>query len=578
MRLSILLSLLPVLALPAQQSPGPAKPRTLHAQARLVVVDVVVTDAGHNPIRNLKQQDFSVLEDHKPQTITSFEEHKALSAADAARLPATPPLPPGTFSNFTPAPPNTALNILLIDTLNTPVNSQVVVRNQVLKYLQNARPGTNTAIFGLSNKLVMLQGFTTNPALLKAVALKLSGRPSPLLDNPMNNSVPMTAGEVNSANATTLGADLPILQLQTFLDVQTSVEDTLRANYTLDGLNLLAHYLSSIPGRKNLIWFSAGFPLSVAPDATNPTADRFIGMADYAQEYRETVKLLAAGQVAVYPIDARGLMLGNGDVVRDMALADTHFTMMEMAADTGGRAFINTNGLAEAVDQAIDDGSSYYTISYRPGDLDESGRFRRTEVRLAEKGYLLEYRHGYYEDDPDPTKQSGPTADKPDPNRSFAFRAMEHGVPASSEILFKARVLPAASPADGEHRALTPDYLRRYAVDYAVLPNDIAYTTTPDGLRHFNIEIVTIAYRSDGVAVSRLSNPLKGTLTPAQFTRIQQTGFPWHQEIDIPIKGDYSLRLHDIAANRVGATELSIASVRNLPPTSRTAPPRLDLD
>jgi hypothetical protein len=76
------------------------------------------------------------------------------------------------------------------------------------------------------------------------------------------------------------------------------------------------------------------------------------------------------------------------------------------------------------------------------------------------------------------------------------------------------------------------------------------------------------------MAVSRLANPLKGSLTPAQFARIQQTGFPWHQEIDVPIKGDYSLRLgvHDIAANRVGTTEISIAGVRNLPPADAATP------
>jgi VWFA-related protein len=550
---------------PPPSAPPPSAPLTLHANARLVVIDVVVTGHDHHPIHHLQQQDFTILENHQPQAIKSFEEHTPLTAA---KLPPLPPMPPGTFSNYTPTPPNSALNILLIDTLNTGWTSQIFLRTHVLKYLANAQPGANIAIFGLSTHLEMLQGFTADPELLKAAALKLTGKASPLLEDPVNGGVHKTAAE---DKAETGASELPTGLLQTFLDVQNSVTDTARARDTLDAMNLLAHYLSAFPGRKNLIWVSGGFPLNVSPDATNPTMDPFVGIASSEQEYRDTIRLFANSQIAVYPIDARGLSIGSRSVRKDMELADPHLTMMQMAYDTGGRAFLNNNALGEAVNTAVEDGSSYYTIAYRPSDPSENGKFRKTEVKLARQGYLLEYRHGYYEDEKPSANPANLASSPANQARPLVIRAMIHGAPASSEILFKARVLPTVPTPQAQHRALAPaGSLGRYAVDFAVLPSDFSYTTTPDGIRHFNIEFITIAYRPDGSIANRAATGLRGSLTPAQYAALQQNGFPCHQEIDVPVKASISLRLgvHDRLADRIGTIELPLAGVQNLPPAT----------
>ena len=129
---------------------------TLKANTRIVVVDVVVTDSKQNAVRNLKATDFSLLEKGEPQTITHFEEHIAQSAATAAKLPPVPKLEPGTFTNYSLAPTDGPLNVLLLDSLNTPMKDQAVVRDQMMKYLKTARPGTRMAIFGLSSKLHLL--------------------------------------------------------------------------------------------------------------------------------------------------------------------------------------------------------------------------------------------------------------------------------------------------------------------------------------------------------------------------------------------------------------------------------------
>ena len=152
-------------ALTAAQTPQEQPETVIKSFTNLVVVDVVVTDGHQNPIHNLKASDFTLLEDGKPQTVKVFEEH---AAAEAATPVSTPKAEPGVFSNelsiSTPGP----LNILLLDSLNTPVNDQVFLHEQVMKYLKQSPPGRRIAIFGLTRQLTMLQSFTTDPEVLRA--------------------------------------------------------------------------------------------------------------------------------------------------------------------------------------------------------------------------------------------------------------------------------------------------------------------------------------------------------------------------------------------------------------------------
>jgi hypothetical protein len=109
---------------PAQTSAA----ETLHAGAQLVVVDVVVQDRDGRPYHGLTRDDFLVTEQKKPQTIRNFEEHAANTAQKPG--PPGPPMPPGVFTDYTPVAPGSTLNILLVDTLNTPMQDQSFVRER----------------------------------------------------------------------------------------------------------------------------------------------------------------------------------------------------------------------------------------------------------------------------------------------------------------------------------------------------------------------------------------------------------------------------------------------------------------
>jgi VWFA-related protein len=609
------------LATHAQQPAAPSDaPVTLHARAQLVIVDVTVTDAAHHAVHGLKRDQFTLLEGHTPETLKGFEEHSAPTAAELAKFPALPKMPPGVFTNYVPAPDNGApINILLLDALNTPLSDQQYVRQQLLDYLKHEKPGTSIAIFGLSSQLVLLQGFTSDPNLLKEVVNKQSGKASILLDNTVGGegateslsdqvaeSQPAAAPGAGLANASTSPDDL-VSNMKTFEDMQTSFQLRLRITYTLDALNELARYLANIPGRKNLIWFSGSFPLNILPSADG-SSDPFAAVINSEQEYRETTNLLTRSQVAVYPVDSRGLQAppvynasnsgsrygGANPASFNKALqsfqqqnAAEHQTMQAMANDTGGQAFFNTNGLSQAVSSAIDDGSNYYTLAYTPTNARWNGDFRRIEVKLAAQGYTLSYRRGYYANDPDSpagalASSSAPAA-APDValGESLMQKAMQHGVPGSTQIVYTVRVLPDAAPSVTEDSlapnnianrpgflAIKPPY-RRYRVDFGADPSHILFTTTPDGVYHGDVEFVCFVYQPDGQVLNSVSSKISLTLTPARYAALMRTGgLSFHQEISAPAKGDFSLRtgIHDLASNHIGSSEIPLSLVKNLPP------------
>ena len=223
----------------SENQPSAAPAYTLHTRTNLVIEDIIVTDGNHNPVRNLKSSDFTVIEDGRPQHIRSFEEHTT-GANTLSRQVTMPRVAPGIFTNFSPAPQNGPINILLCDTLNTPLQDQYFVRSQIVDYLKKAPPGTQIAIFGLSNRLSILQGFTSNPEILKAAMTGKNIKASSLLDDPVGgggggmdpNSVSdalRALGGVNDRNMEQLIANVQQFEAQT-----GSFQLQLRAQFTLD--------------------------------------------------------------------------------------------------------------------------------------------------------------------------------------------------------------------------------------------------------------------------------------------------------------------------------------------------------
>ncbi len=138
---------------------------SLQVNARAVVVDVIVTDSSGKPITGLSKDAFAVTEQGKPQTISFFEENVPAKPAGPAEMPK---MPPDVFTNFSPFPQPPAVNVLLLDSLNTRIDSQSYVHAQALKFLKSAKPGTRAAIFAMGLGLHFVQGFNDDPGVLAA--------------------------------------------------------------------------------------------------------------------------------------------------------------------------------------------------------------------------------------------------------------------------------------------------------------------------------------------------------------------------------------------------------------------------
>ena len=582
---------------------------TVKATAQLVLVDVVVTDGNRKPVHGLKAGDFSVTEGGVPQTIKHFEEHTALTQADATKFPPAEKLPPGIFSNYTPAPANGAVNLILLDTLNTPMADQSYVRGQLLAYLKATPPGTRIAIFGLTTRLLVLQGFTSDPDVLRQVMEKRVGKGSPLLDDQVGG------GGIQNSQADNLedmadsgafgGADVStvVANMRTFDARVQSFQIQLRTQYTLDAMNEIARYLSNIPGRKNLIWFSGSFPVNVMPDATGQLSDPFAAMESSEDEFRETVNLLARSQVAVYPIDARGLMTspvysaattrnyagsrGGTRAMQDQQKfsADTaaeQTTMRQMADATGGHAFVNTNGLTAAVSTAIEEGTNFYTLTYTPTNSEWDGKLRKIHVQVSRPGLTLAYRKGYYAYDPAGRlagKMDAATMASASPTSGDTLRfAMTRGVPVPSEVILNVGVVPMTPAGQTEDTVAqnnqvvgkTKGPYRRYSVNFAVDPAGLTFMRGPDGIVHADFDLLIFVFSADGALLNTQTAPVRIARPLDEVKKVLAQGLIYHQEVSTPAKGEYFLRIgvHELRRDHYGAVEVSTSAVKDVKPAT----------
>jgi len=586
----------------------PAAVPTLQANARLVVVDIVATDHSGKPVHGLKAKDFSLTENGSPQTFKSFEEHTSLTPADAARLQPMPVLPPDVFTNYTPAPANGAVNVVLLDSLNTPLVDQMYTRQQLVAYLKSMPPGARVAVFGLTHRLLILQSFTSDPAVLRSFLEKSRGKNSPLLDDQVGgggiqNSL---ADNMEDMGVENMGVDAEtIANVREFEQLQQNFQKQSRIKYTLDAFNQLARYLANIPGRKNVIWFSASFPINILPDITGAQENPFEFATSFEDEFRQTTDLLGRSQVAVYPVDARGVtyspMLatstsrnyagphGPQRLEQDQQkffvdTTDEHSTMNSMADATGGHAYYNTNDLAHAVTQAIDQGSNFYTLTYAPSNPATDGKLRSIKVQTTQSGVTLTYRKGYYAEAPEKittiaTKSALEIPDKAvtvtsglSPHDTMLL-AMTRGAPTPTDILMNVGVVPMAvsTPQDMPAAGNTPlpkahGPWHRYGVNYQIDPSGLIFFHGADGKVHADFDLVVFVYSADGTVLNMLVNSGHVADTLEGVRQLMKQGIYSHQEISVPAKGEFFLRIavHDLHRDHYGAVEVATSQVKSV--------------
>jgi VWFA-related protein len=558
----------------AQNTPGSRQNEipVYKTQAREVVVDVVVTK-GDDQVLALHKQDFQVLEDGKPQAIDFFEEHTAKTLPSGA-VPPLPKMPPHVYSNVPPAPQSDSVNVLLLDSLNTDQQDQVYVHNQVINFLKNMQPGIKVAIFTLSSKLRMVQGFTTDSSVLRNALNdpKYGVKPDKA---PVSRSLQDKFDDVEHMDKMQMMWNAPaaIEATRAFQADFAGFQGDQRVAMTLEALQYLARYLAAVPGRKNLIWFSSNFPITVFPRVgeRQGISQSTANPREYSKAVRETADMLTVSKVAVYPIGAEGMMSEHvfeanavrptdyeGNEVKSLsgpgsagkgadmgpyinesaARSDKIMAMEQLATDTGGKASFNTNDLNAAMQHAVTDGAHYYSVAYSPTNKKMDGNFRRIEVKVNSGKYKLAYRRGYNADD------TLVQAEKPQAHPLQPL--MLRGMPNSTQLLYGVRVVPADpqpaanAPRAGKNTKLTGP-TTRYTVDFMIRWTDVKLQPAADGTHSGKIQVELLAYDREGNALNWVGGAQVMSLAPDIFAAIQRSGVPAHFETDLPADKDLFL-------------------------------------
>jgi VWFA-related protein len=504
---------------------------TLRTNTRLVVVDVVATDSKGQPVTDLKAADFTLLEDGKPQKISGFNfEHPGSNLAQTAQIQ----LPPSVVTNA-PKFQSNSLNVILFDVGNGDFTEHVYARDQLLKFLNGAALDRPVAIFALQTQLKLLHDFSTDNKALSAAVAKYR----PPAKN--NNSESM---ESRASAFSTRG------------DYHTSERDI---ENTLNQLNVLAKVLAGYPGRKNLIWLSESFPLTLFPEtlnqghmdgqslrsavrgAANPasTQQNLVSSAPF-KTYAELVKkvsdALMSAQVAVYPVDA-------GAVGRNDHLASQH-TMNNMAESTGGKSFMNSNDLVLGLRNGIEDGSSYYTLTYYPENKNWDGLFRRIQVKSSRPNLSLRYREGYYAVDPEKINKQDSDAVA----ENFS-RLLELDAPTATQVIFQAQVQP---PSEKN---------KKVVVTFHIDPRTLAFEKKDNGVEFAKLSCTVWAYGKDRDKPTMSSGTVTANLSASEYQQMMQQRFlPCDRQLDLK-PGTYALRMGvlDRASNKIGTATAQVA-------------------
>ncbi len=582
---------------------------TIRAVTRRVVVDVVVRGPDGKPVTGLAEEDFKVFENRTQQPVRSFEVHSPEN--DRNPLPPGPSqLPADTFMNLEPTPASGPPVVLLLDDLNTPVTDQAYTRAQVVQFLERKAPSTSVAIFALCSDLSLVQGFTTdNGKLLAAMHSKAAGLRMPAASERVQRAqLTLDAFAAIGRFLAALDGRKNLLWFSEAFDMMTlpSAHDVEQGVMVLDGDHVNPNAGSSPTGAMGNTNPAPLTPGNLEPLAGENGQDSGDLLA-LQEQLRKVAIALAVSQTAVYPIDVRGLaadpafsaaqagstalstdprgrlgtpgmptgLHSDPDEIQQhntfiQSLEAAHATMTEIADATGGRAFVNSNGLTAAAEQAANDGATYYTLVYAPTNLKFDGGLRAIHVVLDKPGCTLAYRSAYYAVD-----RSVVTPVAAGDDRLAA--AMVHGGPDAQGLLFKAQIdrtsgpvaaasnSPLASRAANRpgnkkrHAGQLSGMVQDYEIRLAILARQLQIAESPDGRHHAALEIEAAGFAADGRKLGGTRQTLEAAMPAAAYERAKLNGMFHSLQVALPVEAaSLRLAIFDPGSQRTGSLEVAL--------------------
>ena len=532
-----------------QSSAPPQSPVKLSTRSDLVLVPVIVTDKAGNSVSSLAKDAFTVEENGKRRSLSLFEETRT------EKLVAVPTESVGgTYSNFLLHDDHTLrITIMVLDMLNTPWIRQTEAKKQLADYLLHVTSRDEPmALFGLnSSGLHQLHPFTrdTQVLILALQKLKLS------LSSEERTQPPATLTDDPTIDQQATDEE------QLMSDMMQELNDAITANYqrmatrqTLYAMTQIARALQSVPGRKTLIWATAGFPFIIDdPNSFGRQGD------DLGPEYQDAWRALDSANIAVYPVDLgsvdfapRALPSANATVSKSQinTIRGTNglrspvnlpydqgvqqrLTMHAFAEATGGRACVTISELEKCFAQAVDDSRSYYVLGYYLGDDTQPG-WRKIKVKVAGDGLHVRFRSGFY--------VAAKLPETPDQRRKEIVDALASPVQYTG-LRLTVRQLPTANqpatPSAGEQVASPAAQTKSAEFMLGVMGDSV--TVDREKGNAVDLQITTLAFEGNHKSIATSSKALATTFNPEMLQKILHTGIGIPEKVELP-PGKYEIK------------------------------------
>jgi VWFA-related protein len=463
----------------------PSGAATLRIASRLVQVNVIVQDKDGNPVTDLTKNDFTLFDKGQEQQLAIFAP-PSRPVSGTSSVDTNSASAPNFFSNRVQRISEGAnsVTVILMDAVNTRFHDLAFVRGRVIAFVRSLTPQDQVALYLLTpSKLYALHDFTNDSeTLVRSVA----GEPA--ADAATKRANKLIIDAFAESNYFYKGGRLGVVE------------------NTSEAMKQIAKNVANIPGRKSLVWISGGFPLYIGErDPIGARSERY----DFSPLISATAKMLANADVAVYPVDARGLIAPEGGRPYTLPNFDA---MLTIAEGTGGHAYYNTNDISGAIRKAIDDSVSSYVLAYYPTNNNWDYSFRSIGVKVARKGLQLRYRTGYYAI-PDSADGSGMR----DQLISNAIRSPIQMMDLGLEV----RAEPVAS-AEG----------RGLEMDIRMDPNRMGFEQNGERWTD-SLDVAWAGISADGRILERDANLVTLQAEQSEYDEIQQKGFSFTEHVHL---------------------------------------------
>ena len=387
---------------PAQPPTQGAQQPTFRAGINFVRVDVIATDRDGNPVVDLGQSDFEVLEDGKPQQIQSFK---------LVRLPTTPAPgapPPSQIrtsgdEELAAAQEDARLIAIFLDDYHVRRSNSLKARQALSEFIQNR----------------------LQPSDLVALMYPLT----PLSDVTLTRDHGKAADAISRFEGRKYDYRPRNIMEESYIYYPAGIVEKIRLQVTMSAMKALAIHLGALrEGRKAMVFVSEGFASRLPPQLNDPVAGMpgvgnpnrldplagqnptpmqqaadFFTQTELITDLRDVYDFANKNNTAIYALDPRGLtgqefdIEQNVNITVDNALLNQSIDSLRILAEnTDGRAIVNQNDLAKGLQQIVSDSGSYYLLGYGSTQAPQDGKFHRIDVRVKRPRIAVRSRRGYW--------------------------------------------------------------------------------------------------------------------------------------------------------------------------------------